>query len=115
MHELSIALGIIDGTLQESVSRRATCIHAIHIKVGPLAGVDPDALAFAYSVAREGTPLEDCELVIHDAPLTLSCAKCQREQTLIDATHLRCPECGSTAESITGGADLQITALEIAA
>lgn len=115
MHELSIALSIIDGALQESESRGGIPVCAVHIKVGPLSGVDRDALGFAYMVAREGTPLNSSELVIHDAPATLSCANCHTTRSIVRLGVFRCPECGSPAESISGGTELEITGLEIAA
>jgi hydrogenase nickel incorporation protein HypA/HybF len=56
MHELSIALSILDVATEEA-ARRSGRVLAVHLKLGPLAGVVKEALLSAYDLAREGTPL----------------------------------------------------------
>lgn len=113
MHELSIALSIIEGALEESENRGGVSVHAVHIRLGPLSGVDRDALDFSFTVAREGTPLESCSLIIHDVPVKITCAHCHATSSLLRPQRLRCPACDSPAENITGGRELEITAVEI--
>ena len=56
MHELSIALSILDLAAEEA-ERHGGRVAAVHLRLGPLAGVVKDALVSAYDLAREGTPL----------------------------------------------------------
>ncbi len=67
MHELSIALSIVDGVREEAEKRGIASVGAVHLRLGPLAGVDRDALLFSYPMACEGTPLENSRLEITDA------------------------------------------------
>jgi hydrogenase nickel incorporation protein HypA/HybF len=67
MHELSIALSVLE-MAQEEAERRRCRIEAIYLKVGALSGVVPDALLSAYELAREKTEFETCRLVIEDVP-----------------------------------------------
>jgi hydrogenase nickel incorporation protein HypA/HybF len=65
MHELSIALSIVE-MASEQAAQRSVEISAIHIRVGELSGVVKEALLFCYPLACEGTPLEGSKLVVQD-------------------------------------------------
>jgi hydrogenase nickel incorporation protein HypA/HybF len=67
MHELSIALSIIDGVREELQSRGGPPLRAVHLNIGQLSGVVKEALLFAYDVACEGTPLAGSRLVISES------------------------------------------------
>jgi hydrogenase nickel incorporation protein HypA/HybF len=54
MHELSMALSIVDGALEELERRGLKHASAIYLRLGRLAGVDKDALQFSYNVASQG-------------------------------------------------------------
>jgi hydrogenase nickel incorporation protein HypA/HybF len=68
VHELSIALSIVDIASEEAEKHHAARVHATHLKLGPLAGVVKEALLSAYELACEGTPLEGSQLVIDEVP-----------------------------------------------
>ncbi len=69
MHELSIAMSILDMAEEEAEKHGgASALQAIHIRIGALSGVVPRALIAAYELAREQTPLENCRLVVEEAP-----------------------------------------------
>ena len=50
MHELSIAMSIVD-MAQEEAERRDVKIDAVYLELGPLSGVVADALLFSYEMA----------------------------------------------------------------
>ena len=64
MHELSIAVSMIDQIIQESESRGGLDVEVVHLKLGIFSGVDKDALLFAYELACEGTPLQGSRLSV---------------------------------------------------
>jgi hypothetical protein len=64
MHELSIAMNIVEGVLEEAQRHGTTRVQAVHLRLGPLSGVDKEALLFAYPMACEGTILENSRLQI---------------------------------------------------
>jgi len=68
MHELSIAMSILDSVQEELEQRQCGGIDAVHIRIGEQSGVVPDALRFAYEVAVQETPFASCRLVIESAP-----------------------------------------------
>ena len=66
MHELSIALSIIEiaeGQLARHSGRR---IHAIHLRLGSNAGVAREALDFSFGLACEGTAAEGSRLIVEN-------------------------------------------------
>jgi hydrogenase nickel incorporation protein HypA/HybF len=112
MHELSIALSLID-VASEEARRRAARVVALHVRVGPLSGVVNEALASAYELAREGSPLADARLVIEETPLVIHCPACGQERPAVSVYQLCCAECGTPAARVTGGRELELFALEI--
>lgn len=112
MHELSIALNILDLAAEEA-ERHGGRVVAVHLKLGPLSGVVKDALVSAYDLAREGTPLARAELLVDEVPITAYCPACAAERTLATVWELCCPSCGAPTPEITGGRELEVVALEI--
>lgn len=114
MHELSIALNIVDGVLEEAERRGGLRVAAVHLRLGRLASVDEQALQFAYPMACEGTPLEDTQLVVQRTEAAVYCPVCERESQPASVYDLRCPICGSCDARIFSGTEVEITALETA-
>jgi hydrogenase nickel incorporation protein HypA/HybF len=67
MHELSIAVSIIEVAEEEAARNHATRVQSVRLRLGSLAGVAKDALLFSYGIACEGTPLEGSRLLIDDS------------------------------------------------
>ena len=68
VHELSIAMSLIDLACEKASQLDVARIAAVHVRVGALSGVVREALSFSYEIAAAGTPLEHSRLQIHDAP-----------------------------------------------
>src|SRR4051812_19663096 len=113
MHELSIALSMIEGVLAEVKRQGDVHVEAVHLKVGVFSGVDKDALEFYYGVACEGTHLQGSRLVIEEVPILMHCPTCAGERTVSSVQHLSCPDCQTPATEILRRQELEITALEV--
>lgn len=114
MHELSIALGIIEGVEEELARRPEAHVAAVHLRLGPLSGVVKEALLFSYAVACEGTPLEGSKLEIEEIPIILYCAACRQERPAISLQRLCCAICDTPSADIRSGSELEVFALELA-
>ncbi len=112
MHELSIAMGIVDAALDEA-QRRGVEVSAVHLRLGALSGVVKDALLFSYEVACQDTPLEGSQLFVEDVPVIVFCAQCQAERELPSVQLFACPECGAPTMDIRRGKELEVFALEV--
>ncbi len=65
MHELSLANGIFDIVRQYVPAERAPLVRAVRVRVGDLAGVVPDSLAWCFSAIVSDTPYEKAWLAIN--------------------------------------------------
>jgi hydrogenase nickel incorporation protein HypA/HybF len=112
MHELSIAMGIVDAAVEES-QRRGVRVSAVHLRLGALSGVVKDALLFSYEIACQGTPIEGSRLVVDDLPVIVFCAQCQKARELAAVQLFQCPECGAPTMDVRQGKELEVFALEV--
>lgn len=113
MHELSIALGLLDAVEDEAGRRGGPIVRAVHLRLGALSGVMKAPLLSAYELAREGTPLAGCELVIEEVPIVIRCPSCRADRTIPSIQELCCPQCGTPSADLVSGRELEITGLEI--
>jgi hydrogenase nickel incorporation protein HypA/HybF len=113
MHELSIAVSLVEIACQEAAQAGAEKVGRVYLKVGAFAGVVRDALTFAFDIATEGTMLEGATLVIEDSPMVVYCAACRAEKEPPDLYRLCCPECGAPTPEVRRGRELELTALEL--
>jgi hydrogenase nickel incorporation protein HypA/HybF len=113
MHELSIAMSMIDAVLEQRERCGGSSVDAIHLRLGPLSGVDRAALEFAYDVAREQTPLAKTRLVITETAVEFHCAACNCLRSPVSLQRMACSACGTPAGETTAGRELEIVALEV--
>lgn len=113
MHELSIAMNILDLTSEESERRGGVRVEAVHLRLGPLSGVVKEALLSAYDLAREVSPWATTQLVIEDVPVVVYCDICHAEQPLESIQDFCCPQCGTPTANVIRGRELEIFAMEI--
>ena len=113
MHELSIAVSLIDAVRQEAARRGAERVDRVFVRIGALSGVVADALAFSFDVAAVGTCVAGARLEIEAVPIVTFCPACQAETTPPAAFDLRCPTCGTPTPDVRQGRELELTAIEI--
>ena len=113
MHELSIAVDLIETASEEVARLGPVRVIAVRLKLGPLSGVVKEALLFSFDVAVSGTPLEGARLDIDDVPVSVWCGRCEAERELADLTRRRCPTCGSPTPRVIRGGELELIGLEI--
>ncbi len=107
MHEISIAGAVLEQVLSLPDVGPGTRVTRVVVRVGALSGVDPDAFAFAFEVAREGTAAACAELVVDCRPAKAQCAACGAVGDVMSCLE-PCARCGSAEVSFSGGRDLVI-------
>jgi hydrogenase nickel incorporation protein HypA/HybF len=111
MHELSIAEEIITLVEKEMGRLDVAGIEAVGIRIGSLAGVDPEALTFAFEAATKGTDLDKTRLKIEMLPVRGECRACRKNFEVCDWVFL-CPYCASPELRISQGHELDVSYLD---
>ena len=112
MHELSIAQSVLEAVRAEAGRRPGVRVCKVGLRVGELAGLDPEALRFGFEVLVRGTELEALQLEIEYCPRRQRCPQCRNEFVARDYD-IACPGCGAARTECIGGDELEITYLEI--
>ena len=113
MHELSIAMSIVEMAQEESEKRCGAQVKTVHLKLGALSGVVKEALLSAYEMAIEDTPLLGSRLIIEEVPVVVFCPRCQVQRPLHSVQLFCCAECGTPTSEIMQGKELEVVALEM--
>ena len=112
MHEVSLMQRVVEIAEEAARQNEATQIHRLGLRIGPLLGVVPEALEFAFDVVTRGTMAEAAKLEVQYLPLRADCLSCKQafEPPGFDLT---CPHCGSLQTQVEGGREMELTTLEV--
>lgn len=112
MHEISIALNIIEIAEEELRKAKGTKIIALNLSVGKLSGVVIESLNFALEASRRDSPLSNAEIIIEELPARMKCLACNHEYEVEDFYSI-CPKCEEFRHEIISGKELLISSLTI--
>ncbi|MCC5932011.1 MAG: hydrogenase maturation nickel metallochaperone HypA [Cyclobacteriaceae bacterium] len=112
MHELSIALNIAECASEIATKHNATGIKNIRVEIGALAGIDSEALQFAWPEVLKRCGLFNAELIIEEVKASALCNKCGQTFSCSSVFEL-CPQCGAFDLRIHGGKELRIKNMEL--
>ena len=113
MHELSIAMSLLDLAAEEAERQGGGRVLAIHLKLGPLSGVVKEALLSAFELAREGPEFGQCRLVIEEIPIVVDCPTCLAPRPAQSVQEICCSVCGTPTMQLVSGRELEMVAMEI--
>lgn len=109
MHEF----GIMNTVLQEvsaAAGGRAVC--TVTLRVGPLSGVVPEALKFAFESLAPGGVASGARLVMEETKPAFVCVDCGASYET-PVGEYRCPVCGSAIGDLTGGNEMELVSIEV--
>lgn len=117
MHEMSLAVSLLDIIRQEMEKHRAERLVRISLRYGALANVVPESLLLAFEVQSQGTPFEGARLELTEEALRLRCNACGREfapEAAVAGLFSACPGCGEDfGHQVLAGKELYIDHLEL--
>jgi hydrogenase nickel incorporation protein HypA/HybF len=108
MHELAITQGVVETIVERTGRSRVT---AVHLVIGKVSGVVPDAVRFCFDLVAVGSPVEGARLEIDEPPGRARCRGCAGEFD-VDGLIVLCA-CGSADVEVLGGDELLIRAVEV--
>ncbi len=112
MHEFAIASSVLQAVQTEVRLRPGMRVSKIGVRIGDLAGLDPDALSFCFQALTKETELESVVLVIERKPRRQRCSRCAHEFVVVNY-ETSCPECGEGLTAFLGGDELELAYLEM--
>ena len=110
MHELSIAMSIIDLATKEAKKGNATRVKEVELEIGEMAGVDKEALDFSLRIAMQHTLLEDAKVNIVEIESLAVCRDCKTRFSPV-SMYDSCPHCHSYGVEFLRGRELRLKSL----
>jgi len=107
MHEASLMKNLLAIVEQAAHDEGGGPVRVVHLRLGAMAGVNADALRFAFDVMSPGTAAEGGRLEIEDVPLRVRCRKCGAESLPRDFV-FACGSCGSVELDICSGREMAV-------
>jgi hydrogenase nickel incorporation protein HypA/HybF len=112
MHELSICEAILRQVSAVAQTERAARVIRITLRIGPLAGVEPDLLRAAFPLVAAGTCCADVRLEIETAAVRVACRLCGAVSRALP-NRLLCGACGSWRVALLEGDEMRIESVEL--
>ncbi len=112
MHEVSIMENTLAMAVKRAAEEGAHRIHRLTMRIGPLSGVVPEALEFAFVVLRRGTIAEGATLAVERVPIVCFCSACRLEFQAEDL-FCECPRCHTPSAEVHQGRELELASLEV--
>ena len=112
MHEMGIANSVLESVRTEAERFPGKHICKVGVRIGELAGVDPDAMRFCFEALVQGTELEPLALEIEYCPRRYQCRACTHSYAAAREDSA-CPECGMRESQFLGGDELELAYLEV--
>jgi len=112
MHELAICRALLDEVKKVARDQQAERIASIHVRIGPLAGVEPALLESAYGLASAGTVAAGARLVLETSGVRVRCLQCGTDSD-VPSNALSCPSCGHWRTRLVSGDELVLASVEL--
>lgn len=111
MHEVSIAQSLLKIVEDESKKHEVSRVTRVHVRIGSLSTIVPDALTFSFEVVSDRTVAEGAELDIEVVPARGRCYSCNIDFE-VETSLFLCPQCGGIAGELLSGKELEIVDIE---
>jgi hydrogenase nickel incorporation protein HypA/HybF len=112
LHELSIAMSILEAVQKEAARRPEARFLSVGLKIGELTAIDNDALTFGWEAITSDTAMQDVKLAIENIARQQKCPACSEVFRASDF-ETQCPKCGNLGTSTICGDELDIAYIEV--
>lgn len=112
MHEMSICENILDILKEQARAQDFATVKRISLEIGPLSGVEIEALKFGFDVVMRNSLADGAALDIVETEARATCLDCGAAAA-ITQRYDPCPQCGSHNLQVTSGEEMRIKELEV--
>lgn len=112
MHEMAICESIVQVLEQQAAAQSYARVKTVWLEIGPLAGIELEALRFSFDAVTRGTLADRAKLEIVKTRGEAWCMQCAKSVAVAQRFDA-CPDCGSYQLQVTGGEELRIKELEV--
>jgi hydrogenase nickel incorporation protein HypA/HybF len=112
MHEMSIALNILEIVERSAQANGAAAVTGIFIEVGTLAGVMIPALEFGLEIAKKDTSARDAGIRITEIEGRGECPECGHTYPMTFPIE-PCPACKNSYLKMIAGDELRVREIEV--
>jgi hydrogenase nickel incorporation protein HypA/HybF len=112
MHELSIALNLVEQASKAASDNGGTKVVELQILLGELCGVERDALEFCFPLASEGSIVEGAKLKIESQKAQGKCLNCGHQQ-IIEIPVFLCSNCSQGHLEVISGRDFLLQSIGV--
>ncbi len=112
MHELSVAMGIVNIAEKEIKKANKNKVTLIELEIGSLSGVELDSLEYVWEIAVKDTALDKAKKKINFIEAEAKCLECDTFFK-VENVYDNCPKCKSYFKDIVKGKELRVKSLEV--
>ncbi|NVO18157.1 MAG: hydrogenase maturation nickel metallochaperone HypA [Bacteroidetes bacterium] len=110
MHELSLAMDVVDLVLGEAEKKKVSSVLEVEIEIGDISGVEYETFRTAMEISVKGTLLESTVLQLNRVKGMGKCSNCSHVFEMEQRVAL-CPLCSHFAGKIISGTEFRIVSL----
>lgn len=106
MHEVALMNNLLS-IVNRAASGALEPVKVVHMRIGSMAGVNKEALQFAFEVLSPGSAAAGAKLEVETVPLGVRCRACEEKWQPREPIFI-CEKCGSTDVEILSGREMEI-------
>jgi len=110
MHELSIAMEIVDQITEYFENSKLKKVYEVEIDIGILSGVDKDNLSFMLPFVVKGSVIENAVIRFNIIKGMANCLGCHSDFELLEIYDV-CPFCHNFEKQIIQGKEFKISTI----
>lgn len=111
MHELSIALSLLEIIVDESKRHGLERVNKVRLQIGEFAAVVPESLTFCFELVSQDTVASGALIEIETVGVSARCGKCDFSFDVQNQAFV-CPRCGGPALELLSGRELTVMSIE---
>uniref|UniRef100_A0A7C3J4G6 Hydrogenase maturation factor HypA n=1 Tax=Candidatus Methanomethylicus mesodigestus TaxID=1867258 RepID=A0A7C3J4G6_9CREN len=111
MHELSLAVNVVDYLTKLAKEQRLSEVNEVYIEIGDLTHINGSQLKFSLKMASEGTVAQGAKFFVRRRRASMKCNACGKSSKIdmkgmLSDYEFRCPRCKSKEVEFEQGKEL---------